>query len=736
MWSSGRSAARRALVAFGRRRVHVLADDARPGVFGLEGLHAPDDFSRLASAAVRRSEDIRASLASGAVAGVSVVDHLDEISDAVCSVVDVAELCRNVHPDPAWVDAANRAYVSLQGYVQGLNADRGLYDALVRAQRDASASASASGSFTPEAARVALTLRHDFERGGIHLDGDARARLERASADALRAAMRFQSNLADPAALGVARVPRSRLAGLPPTILGRLTGDATTATVPLDQHTLAACLRWVEDEDARRDVYAAAHAGPEANVDALRRLLTARAEVAEWLGFQSHAHYAVAPLLAGHPDAVRGVLREMAERTEDRAREENALARRFLPGGGRGGGGGSRAGSLGLGSGLGGGADSDADPFDPSDRHAPLRAWDRAYAMGRARTATCGVDASAVARYFPLESTIRGVGALVSRVFGVIVEEHPLDDAEKWCDDAKKLTLRTRDGDLLGTVYLDLSRRARKFPHAAHFVVRCSRDAREGPASRKRPVVALVCNFGTGVGASAGALLSHGEVETFLHEFGHAMHSALSETKYQHLSGTRCAADLVEVPSHLFEYFAWDPDALRILSRERTTGEPMPPAMIDALRRGKEMFGATDLRQQIAFALADLDAHSAVAADVDPQKTSAAFADAARSAGFRPEPGAAWELRFGHLVGYASTYYSYVYARCFAAEARRRWFAGDALAPGAGEAARDGLLRHGGAVAPERLLRDVLGEDGLRKHLASGGIAPNPNAALAELGAR
>ena len=726
MWSSGRSAARRALVAFGRRRVHVLADDARPGVFGLEGLHAPDDFSRLASAAVRRSEDIRASLASGAVTGVSVVDHLDEISDAVCSVVDVAELCRNVHPDPAWVDAANRAYVSLQGYVQGLNADRGLYDALVRAQSDASA----SGSFTPEAARVALTLRHDFERGGIHLDDDARARLERASADALRAAMRFQSNLADPAALGVARVPRSRLAGLPTTILGRLTGDATTATVPLDQHTLAACLRWVEDEDARRDVYAAAHAGPEANVDALRRLLTARAEVAECLGFQSHAHYAVAPLLAGHPDAARGVLREMAERTEDVAREENALARRFLP---------KTLGRKGRGDSPPIPAiprDSDADPFHPSNRHAPLRAWDRAYAMGRARTATCGVDASAVARFFPLESTIRGVGALVSRVFGVTVEEEPLHDAEKWCDDAKKLTLRTRDGDLLGTVYLDLSRRPRKFPHAAHFVVRCSRDAREGSASRKRPVVALVCNFGGGAGSSAGALLSHGEVETFLHEFGHAMHSALSETKYQHASGTRCAADLVEVPSHLFEYFAWDPDALRILSRERTTGEPMPSAMIDALRRGKEMFGATDLRQQIAFALADLDAHSIAASDVEPRRVSAAFADAARSAGFRPEPGASWELRFGHLVGYASTYYSYVYARCAAAEAWRRWFAGDALAPGAGEAARDGLLKHGGAVAPETLLRNVLGEDGLRKDHASGGIAPNPNAALAELGVR
>ena len=257
------------------------------------------------------------------------------------------------------------------------------------------------------------------------------------------------------------------------------------------------------------------------------------------------------------------------------------------------------------------------------------------------------------------------------------MEEEPLDDAEKWCDDAKKLTLRTRDGDLLGTVYLDLSRRPRKFPHAAHFVVRCSRDAREGSASRKRPVVALVCNFGGGAGFSAGALLSHGEVETFLHEFGHAMHSALSETKYQHLSGRGARRFLrggALAPLRVLR--AWDPDALRILSRERTTGEPMPSAMITRFAAGKEMFGATDLRQQIAFALADLDAHSIAASDVEPRRVSAAFADAARSAGFRPEPGASWELRFGHLVGYASTYYSYVYARCAAAEAWRRWFAG------------------------------------------------------------
>ena len=290
--------------------------------------------------------------------------------------------------------------------------------------------------------------------------------------------------------------------------------------------------------------------------------------MAECLGFQSHAHYAVAPLLAGHPDAARGVLREMAERTEDAAREENALARRFLPE--------TRDAAM----------DawaiprrSPRFPAIPTPILPSLESSRAAPRVGSRVRDGSRSDGDAAwtpppSFFFPLESTIRGVGALVSRVFGVTVEEEPLDDAEKWCDDAKKLTLRTRDGDLLGTVYLDLSRRLLQM-HAAHFVVRCSRDAREGPASRKRPVVALVCNFGGGAGFSAGALLSHGEVETFLHEFGHAMHSYRRRNTNTR-RGRRCAADLVEVPSHLFEYFAWDPTRFASYPANEPRANPCP----------------------------------------------------------------------------------------------------------------------------------------------------------------
>ena len=184
-------------------------DRDRPGLYGLVGLHAPEDFARLTREATTTSTSLVASIAKdwsldrltrdggGNGGAARVVTDLDEISDVVCAVVDVAEVCRNTHPDERWVRAAERAYIDLQQHVGNLNADRSLYDAL-RAADDggASSSSSSSSSLPPEAARVASTLRHDFERGGVHLEGDARARLEDANSRVIRFGMAFQARSA------------------------------------------------------------------------------------------------------------------------------------------------------------------------------------------------------------------------------------------------------------------------------------------------------------------------------------------------------------------------------------------------------------------------------------------------------------------------------------------------------------------------------------------------------------
>lgn len=705
-----------------------------PGLFGLEGLHAPDDFPRLARRAAERSESIAGALRSGLASGAGVVDDLDEISDTVCRVVDVAEVCRNVHPDAQWRAAADAAYVQLQGYVQSLNADKRLYDALVRTQECPRENAAMS----PEARRVALTLRHDFERGGIHLGADDADALKRHAAEIVHLGMRFQSNLADPAALGRVAIPRRALEGTPlrysllaDSNSNARPNDSGSASVPLDQRTLGSVLRWCEDAGARETVHAAASRTPASNGAIMAELIDRRAKTAKLLGFESHAHFATAPLLAKTPGGARRVLTEL-----NRAAYEGAVseAERLAE---------TARGAYG----------KDPRSVSSSSRSSSsITSADRPYLMALRRQSDLlaegfSSDASGgerrLADYFPLEGVLRGASLIVERTFGVTLRDAPFLSGEAWCSDARKLeAVDAATGETLGTVYLDLAQRARKFPHAAHFVVRCGRErgrSNEKQTTRQTPAVALVCSFGGGAHSLAKpslAPLSHAEVETFFHELGHAMHSVLSRTRYQHLSGTRCAADLVEVPSHVFEYFAWDPACLRAIAKHRVTGEAMPDALIDALRRSKGRFAGTETRQQVAFAALDLAAHE-LEGDVDERALREVARRTYRTHGPIGSTEAEaelhrWELRFGHLVGYGSTYYSYAFARCVAASVWRRYFEGDPLAGGAGTTLREGMLTHGGAKAPEELLRGMLGEEAVREG-AGGGMSPDPSDAKAEL---
>ena len=743
-------------------------DDELPGVYGLKGLHRPEDFARLASHATATSESIAHPLRTGTRNGICVINDLDSISDAVCKVVDVAELCRNTHSDPQWVVAAEKAYVQLQQYVHTLNADKGLYDALVRmheahleeerrlrsqangidavrsgegdvvrqqanSQYDASTSQK-NNLLPPEAARVALTLRRDFERGGIHLDSGNKANLERAASNVIQHGMTFQRNLVDLDQLGSIEISRDKLKSMPHSVMQRASTNIknNSISLPLDNRTLGTCMRYISDRSTRETIYKAAHQTPHGNKRALEGLLTSRAEVADLLGYDSHASYMTENLLAGHPNAVREAIKELVESTADRAHLEQTHLRSF---------------------------------FGNKEGRA-IQSWDKAFLAGRARDSSKSNTTQSTNDYFPLSRVVHGAGELVERVFGIKFELNEVPAHEKWCPDARKIVVTDANtNEYLGTIFLDLTPRPGKFPHAAHFVIRCSRDrtgdgqTRTGDGlpttSRQHPSVALVCNFGHHGGSFSNTYLSHGELETFLHELGHSVHSVLSKTKYQHLSGTRCASDLVEVPSHVFEYFAWDADALRLLSSHRTSGEKIPKQLIQKLKKGKDLFAASDLRQQLLFASVDLETHdfgggegrgisSQSIRDIAGQ-ISLKMMTGGNASHYSDESKCAWELRFGHVVGYASTYYSYVYAKLLAADVWGKFFHGASLEKNSGVRITTGLLQHGGAVAPDVLLRELLGKDALRDIssvgvISHGGISgpsvgavPSQHALLKEL---
>ncbi|XP_071934262.1 mitochondrial intermediate peptidase, mitochondrial isoform X5 [Coffea arabica] len=232
-------------------------------------------------------------------------------------------------------------------------------------------------------------------------------------------------------------------------------------------------------------------------------------------------------------------------------------------------------------------------------------------------------------------------------------------------------------------------------------------------------IVALVCNF---LGSKPASLLNHWEVETLFHEFGHALHSLLSRTDYQHFSGTRVVIDFAETPSNLFQYYAWDFRILKTFARHYSTGDVIPEDLVKSIRGAKDMFSGTELQRQIFYALIDQKLFGEEASSI--RDTASIVAELKRQhTSWKHVDGTHWHTRFGHLASYGAGYYSYLYAKCFAATIWQKICEEDPLSLAAGSAIRHKFLQHGGAKDPGDILNDLAGKGILNSRY--GGIVPD-----------
>ena len=220
-----------------------------------------------------------------------------------------------------------------------------------------------------------------------------------------------------------------------------------------------------------------------------------------------------------------------------------------------------------------------------------------------------------------------------------------------------------------------------------------------------------MCNLEKG----RASVISHAQAKTLFHEFGHALQALLSRTGLQHFSGTRGELDFVEAPSQLMEYLCYDARVLPMFARHHTTREPIPAATVAALNEARKAFSALELQQQIAFAVGDQLIFGGVAQDKPFHEMSDAEVERAlerlhaRYLSVPHVPGTCWPARFGHLATYGAAYYSYTYARAFAADLWHTCFEADPLDARVGRRYRQEVLRFGGSKDPKLMLREMLG---------------------------
>ncbi|KAL1292551.1 hypothetical protein HN51_053131 [Arachis hypogaea] len=679
----------RTLNVFGERRRSFSSSS---GLYGFPHLKTPKGFESFVDEAIQRSAELIAYISTAPPAA-DIMRTMDEISDTVCCVVDSAELCRHTHPNREFLQEANKASFRINEYLHYLNTNHDLYNAVKKAEQECH-------MLSEEAQRGVRNLRADFERGGIHLSPEKLHRVNSLNVEISQLSRQYNENIVmDPGNVDIypsSRIPKSLHYLVKPIYRSGssiVTGSNTVLKekgyqITTDPQTVAAILQHSSDDEVRKMVYIQGNSVPHANVEVLRRLISARHEIAQMMGCKSYAEFAVKPNMATTPDVVRSFLLEMSKMVQAKSKEEFELLTKFK-----------------------------RETFGRSDGN--LRAWDEAYYMTMMKSSTYKLDNSVVASYFSLSNCIEGLKVLVQSLFGATFHNIPLEPGESWDPQVLKLSLHHPEEGDLGYLYLDLYSRKGKYPGCAHFAIKGGRKISQ--TEYQLPVVALVCNFPRSRSPSA-VRLNHWEVETLFHEFGHALHSLLSRTDYQHFSGTRVVLDFAEIPSNLFEYYAWDYRVLKRFARHYSTGEEIPRKLVESMKGAKDMFATTDLQRQIFYALVDQTLFgeqplpygdtSSVVAELKRQHTC-----------WEHVEGTHWEARFSHLLNYGAGYYSYLYAKCFAATIWKKLCQEDPLSLTTGFALRTKFLQHGGARDPASLLNDLVG-DGIYRH-CNGGIIPD-----------
>ena len=705
------------------------------GLFSLPNLHQPSDFLALATNAISTCnnlrQQIRQSLETKHLSPRETLFLLDDISNTVCSVIDASELCRSVHSSPQWREAASNAFQILSEYIAELNADESLYQSLIPITSNSSIM---NDELDEEERRMALMLQKEFERDGIHLSREDRDEVQKLSGFVTQLETMFGNNLVKHESFELEGdlvndltqiIPRHVLTNLAPSSDSQNNGynsafrdDSQDSNAPLslskEPHIVNTILRHSPSPSLRQRVHMEANTACPQNLEVLDALIKQRHLLATKMGYPSYSHYFTSGKMAGNPTQVINFLQKVGNACQERYKHEMELllkAKRHYEGG-----------------------QSDTTKIEP---------WDVNFYNGLVKTHMFndenGDDSDSsgglsLTGYFTVEQSLEGMKILVQRLFGIAMEEVKTHPEEQWdCNFAegkyesliRKFDFyKESDSSPLGTIYLDLHPREGKYAHAAHFTVRCGCEIRNNDSvsssysQYQLPIVALVCNLSppqsrNGISAT---ILSHSEVETLYHEFGHALHSLLSRTKFQHLSGTRAAMDFVETPSHLIEYYVWNREFLDIIGKHYITGEPIPTKNLENLLKSRNLFRAIDIQTQVVYGLFDQTIFGPPDAwrgsDLSTTTTDL-FAALHLEHNVPYVNGTHWHSRFGHLVTYGAGYYSYLYASIFSADLWNTCFAnGDrAFSPEVGQSYWNKILIHGGAKDPNLMLKAMLGRD-------------------------
>ena len=558
----------------------------------------------------------------------------------------------------------------------------GLYAALQRF-----AASVAARNLDAASARFLKLSLDDFRRSGADLPPEEQARLKELNIELGEITSRYGSNSMDGVGAFELFVPAERLNGVPERVQQATARDAEAHGQPglhrltLHAPTYIPILTYAEDRELRETLYRAFNAigtgeGRD-NSALLPDILRLRQEKAELLGYANYADYLLEDRMAANGARAMAFERDLEARTRPAFLRENAELEAFYR---------QHAGQ-------------DAPALAP---------WDVAYWAEQQRLATYDFDNEALRPYFDIDDVLSGLFDIAHRLFGVTVTPA---QAPGWHPEVRFYTLHDEAGIHLASFYTDWFPRDSKRGGAWHNKLKTGGPKPDGSFA---PHLGLMSGNLTPPGEGVPALLSHDEVETVFHEFGHLLHSSLSRVALRSLSGTSVAWDFVELPSHFMENWTWNQEALKLFGRHHQTGEAVPDELYRKMLRARNFRAANAAMRQYSLGTVDLALHTEYTpADGDVLDYSRRVMQP-----FMSVPALQGDARmtnFGHLfsssVGYAAGYYSYKWAEVLEADAFSRFENEGIFNRQTGLAFMNAVLSRGNSAPPDALFREFMGRD-------------------------
>jgi thimet oligopeptidase len=614
-------------------------------------------FTAECLAGLRRAEALRPAIIAAAPHTIaSTLEPYNQLLTAASASNALAGLMSEVHPEEAIRDAARECEQEVSRFYSELGLDRDMYDAL--AAVDVSKADADTRRFLEH------TLR-DYRRSGVDKPAEVRARLKQIDEELTKLGQQFSKNISeDVRAIEIA--DPVRLAGMPPDFVASHAPERDgKIRITTDYPDYNPFMTYAVDDELRRELYIAFRSrGDTQNEAVLRDILKLRAEKASLLGFPDWADYVTADKMIRSGTNAAEFLDKVWRLAAPRAEQDYTELLRQLRTVER-------------------GATAVAD-------------WQKVWLENLVKKERYEVDASEVRQYFPYQRVLAGLLEITSQIFDIAYAS--VLEASPWHASVLVYDV-VRRGTRLGRIYLDMHPRDGKYKHAAQFPLK------DGVRGVQLPEGVLVCNFPEG----DPALMEHDDVVTMFHEFGHLMHHVLGgDHAWITQSGVATEWDFVEAPSQMFEEWAWSYETLSRFARHHETGEVIPHALVDKMRRADKFGLGTATVQQIFYAAISLGFHRTDPDALDQLAEVQRLQK--RYTPFHYVPGTRFHASFGHLVGYSAMYYTYQWSLVIAKDLLTP-FADGLMATDVTFRYRDKVLVPGGSRDAAELVRDFLGRD-------------------------